>query len=270
MFSKMLIFIICFVGFFILIFALIPGEFFVVSFEGGSAGIDPEVAAYYNLANVTMYANQGQDNMTYPYSSLDHHPEAPQFNITGLPDNYLEFWWQLEVIPPGFYHKVIELRHTVFVWWGRSYHLFDLYAANGTRLVYDSDWGYCALNQAMLQSLYDGNINASFIEARCPHFVANCFFEYNTTKYDNITQAFENDELGYSMSYEVDWEATSVSAFTVLGQLMTFSSPDLGFHDSTVNLIFNALIALPIYTMVAVLILKVLLSLFPTSPGIPD
>ena len=92
MFSKMLIYLFVVVGVFAVLFASIPGAFFVVPFSS-SMGVSKEIAERFDVANVTIYGSVGGGNMTYQWSSYWNHPTAPEHQA-GLPNGqYLEVWW---------------------------------------------------------------------------------------------------------------------------------------------------------------------------------
>ena len=253
-FSKMVIFIFCTIGLFSLLFSLIPAQFFEASYSA-SIGVDKEVAEYFSTANVTLYGNAGSDNMSYQYSSYDDHPGAPEFG-SGLPENqYVEVWWGDTMGNPQ-----LEFRHIEAVWWGRQLHdylRFEL--PNKTRVWYlHPDW---------IELNYDDAINGSVYYTWCNHISVSTIITFNQSEYSTIKEAMLDGELGYVLSYEPNWNASSVSAFTILGQLLTFQNPDLGIPGDA-GIVFNTMVALPFWIMTAILILLVIQSLIPFIKGI--
>jgi len=253
-FSKMVLFLFCTVGLFGLLFSLIPPQFFEASYSA-SIGVDKEIAEYFSVANVTMYSNLGSDNMTYPYSSYDHHPDPPQFG-EGLPENqYLEVWWGQELTP----YSTLEFRHIELGWWRTliGYLRFEL--PNKTRFWY--------LDADTLEFVYDDAINGSAFNVWCNHISVSTIFTFNHTAYNTITEAWNDGKLDYVLSYEPNWNASSVSASTIMWQLLTFQNPDLGIKGDA-GTVFNWMVALPFWVMTAILILIVMQSLVPFIRGI--
>jgi len=254
MFSKMLIYLFVVVGVFAVLFASIPGAFFEAAFRS-SMGVDKDVAEYFDLANVTLYGNAGNDNMTWEYSSYHDHPSAPQFPA-GLPSgHYLEVWWGYDLI------QVLEFRLISEGWWLNILDRLRFRNEEGAQLgirLYDAD----------LENAWDSEINGSVFYAT-GRLSTSAIFGYNQTKYSSITEAWNNYEISYVLSYDVDWNATQVSAFTVLGQLLTFQNPDLGITGQG-GAMLNLLIAIPFWAMTAILIILLVQSVIPFIKGIDE
>jgi len=259
-FSKIVIFIFSVIGFFTLMFAAIPPLFFAASYES-SMGYDSEIAEVFALANVTTYATLGGDNMTYDYTSLDDAPNPPDWELP-TSGEYFEVWWGQYLTYPIH----LECRHTRQVFWWWEHHEFNYYDADHNPITDFFITGDTLLNE------WDSSINASYLELECGHVVANILYSYNQSVHSDIKDAFDSgdiDALGYYISYEPDWNATSISALTVLGQLMTFQSPNLGF-SGLLNTIMNGVIAIPIYVMTAIAIIKLVQSVIPFLTGVKE
>ena len=254
-FSKMAIFLFCTIGLFAILFALTPPQFFLASYEA-TIGTDKAIAAKFDVANVTLYASMGSANMTYDWSSYHDHPSAPPpQHQAGLPSGqYLEIWWGSE---HGI--KALEFRHTTEVWWGLAHFAMNVYSIDGVYI----DWYLVASD---LENAWDEEANASIFLTRTP-VTASYLIQYNQTAYSNITAAWNAGHLGYSLSYEADWNASSVNAFGVMARLLTFQNPDLGIEGDA-GTIFNLMVALPFWVMTAILILLVIQSLVPFIRGV--
>jgi len=257
-FSKMAIFLFCTIGFFALLFSLIPPQFFVVSHDA-SIGVDKEIAEYFSASNVTMYSTSGHDNMTYEYSSYHDHPDYPQFP-TGASGEWLEVWWS-SYIYLGIESKGIEFRHIHEMFWWEE--LVDRLNFKGMDM---SSVGIAILKNEM-ESYYDSEINGSAFYADCQHLSTSVIFGFNQTTYSNISDAWDGGEISYVLSYEPNWNASSVSAATVVWQLLTFQNPDLGIEGDA-GTILNFMIGAPFIVMTAILILLIIQSLVPFIRGI--
>jgi hypothetical protein len=261
-FAKMLIFSFSLVGIFALLFASIPGDFFTASYDA-ALGQNSDIADRFNMANVTLYADTGSANMTHPYSS--YHDEDPhQFNA-GLPeDQYIEVYWGFYLYP--YATKVIQFRHIQEVWWGLNLIGFmKLTHANGEQVGDNPIY----IAKTDLLAGFDTDINGTAVYGTCNHAKFSTIFTYNQSKYTSIGEAWDSDELGYYCSFEPDMNRTGVSAWTVLGQLLTFQNPDLGISGTAGN-ILNTLIAIPLWVVVAILIILLVQSMIPFISGLRD
>lgn len=251
------------VGVFALLFGFIPGGFFEAEMMSSSLGVDPEIAEYYALHNVTMYANTGAHNMTNPYTSLTDGPTPPDWELE-ISNHYFEVWWTDTYIQAGVPIDALQLRHVEAVWWGWSYHIMDLYYIDQINQL-----PYNTFFRETLSLTFDEDANASLFHSRCDHVSANVFLQFNQTKYGNITAAWDAGEIAYVLSYEYDWNQTNINAWTILGQLITFRSPSLGI-PGIAGSIFNTMIAIPFWVMVAILIIKLVQSMIPLIKGTDD
>lgn len=259
MFTKMAIFVFASIGIFALLFAALPSDYMAVSFES-TLGAEKRVADYYDLQNVTLYANAGQDNMTYPYSSLNDHPGAPQFSA-GLPTGqYLEVWWSFYPFGSHF----LEFRHVEQWFFGwRVIARLNFQTENKTSVPYQR------INAQICDDNYNPERNASLFYASGSALTLSCFFMYNQSLYADIGTAWNNGDIDYMLSYDVDWNATSVSALTILGQLLTFQAPALGITGVGGALI-SGTIAFPFWICTAILIIKLVQSVIPFIKGVEE
>lgn len=259
MFSKMLIYLFVVVGVFAVLFASIPGDFFEAAFSS-SMGVDKEIAERFDVANVTVYGNTGGGNMTYQWSSYHDHSDAPQHQA-GLPSGqYLEVWWADD---PSWVAKSLQFRHTTEQWWGLAFHRMVIYYADGTLIPF-SNYIYAEY----LETAWDDDANASVFLTRTP-VASSYLIQYNQSKYSSITNAWDGGELNYFLSYEIDWNVTSINAFSLLGQLLTFQNPDLGITGPG-GAMLNMLIAIPFWAMTVILIIKLIQSVIPLIGGIDE
>lgn len=258
-------FIFTFVGIFAVLFAGINSEFY--AYQGdytASVGMDKDTAARFDLANVTIYANSGSDNMTYDYSSYNDGPAAPDWEM-GLPSGqYFEIWWSLEYLQPTLQAKTLEFRHTTEVWWGLAYARMEIYDAAGNGI----GQYITPTESGPLSDYYDDTANASVFQTKNP-VSASILIEYNQSKYADIDAAWDGGELGYAMSYELDQNATMMSIWGLIGALLTFQSPALGLTGFAGTLI-NALIAIPFWVVTAILVLKLIFAIIPFVKGVDE
>jgi len=255
----MLIFLFVCVAIFGVLFATIPSAFFATSHEA-RVGSDKAVAETLSLANLTVYDNLGSDNMTYSYRSFTDHPSAPQFP-TGVTDEYLDIWWGADSAV-RIQSRSLQFRRTYKVWWWWGFERLEVSYGNGTG-------SYPVILDYHLTQAWDNEVNASTFYGTSSHVLASIAFTYNQTKYSSISDAYWSGELSYDLSHEVNWNATNVNAFTILGQLLTFQNPNLGI-TGTGGTILNILIASPFWVMTAILIIKLIQSIIPFIRGVDE
>jgi len=261
MFSKMTIFIFVVLGAFTLLFASMTTDFYAnQGTYTASAGTAHTAPSSFDVANVTIYDATGADNMTYPYTSLTDAPAPPQW--TGaLPDGqYLEVWWSDDTrpLPPS-----LEFRHTTAVWWGYDHVNMLIYYDDGAPVEYTN-----VVFASTLETAWDATANASVLTTKSP-VTANYLIQYNQSKYVSITDAWNNGELGYEITYQLNLTSTSLSIWGVVSSLLTFNAPALGL-TGTAGLIVNGIIAVPFWIITAILIIKLVQSIIPFIGGTED
>jgi len=210
------------------------------------------------MANVTMYDNLGSDNMTYPYSSMDHGPAAPDWEM-GLPaGQYFEVWWS-----SSGGASMLEFRHTTIVWWGRTYVSMDIYGVDDTPVLFRKRIFGDLFNT--LTDNWSNDANASVFYTRTP-VRSSILLEYNQTAYANWAAAWAAGQMSYTLSYEVDWNSTNINAWSLVGQLLTFTAPNLSMSGIG-GTILNAVIALPVWSLIAYLVYKIVAGVIPFLSG---
>jgi hypothetical protein len=81
-------------------------------------------------------------------------------------------------------------------------------------------------------------------------------FGYNTTSYDNCTQAYENDALGIWLGINFDQVNTQYNAWNLISMILFFQMPD-------VHPLINVIIAIPIWVTIAYLVFTLITKLIP-------
>jgi len=238
---RLFIFLVTFLGFFTVLVSMMPAEF---GAQGQSYRqiLTPEyfesvdVAYFASTKNFTLESDKATGEI-YGWYYID-------FSLGG---------WDFSI--EWMYSEGIMLKH-VEKWWifttGR--HNMDWYEKQrglnlGTRLTPEH-----------LATYYDENRKVAEFIARCDHTTLNVFFAYNTTKYSNIMEAWENEDLGVLFGINFDKVNTSVSAWDLISRLLFFQAPEV--HPA-----INALIAIPIWAAVSILIFILILKVIPFVGG---
>lgn len=272
MLTKTLLFCFCFVGLFSVVILAIPAQFFEHQAEiESSVGIAPEVAEQLSLANLTVYSTGGTDNMIYDYTSLDDAPGAPQYLLTGTTDDFIEIWWG-NLVPQG---KSLQIRHTIrktIPWTYFEPHSMELYFSDWTQTEMTSvETYYHFIDETELQYAqdhFDGNVSAFYAKDSTAS-VSIIFKIHNGTRDATITEAWNNNEVDYALSYDRNWNATSMNGASLLGQLISFSNPDLGVPGLP-GIVLNVMIGIPLMVMVILAIIIIVQSVIPFIKGLSE
>lgn len=268
MFTKSLLFMFCFIGLFTVLIAGIPSGFYAAqTLPDTDAGANPETIQTLSMNNLTVYNTAGEDEMTYPYSSLEDSPSPPNWLITGTTDDYVEVWWSVE----PYVGPMLEIRHVqknYFLGYGywRLVDKLGVTYINGTAVSTNN----VLITKAMLQAGWNSETNGSGFYAECPHTMTSVVFAiHNTTRDATISAAWDSGEIDYALSYERNWNATSLNAVNLLGQILTFRAPDFGIGGFA-GLVVGELIRIPFTILAVVAAIKLIQSVLPWIKGIVD
>jgi len=249
--SRALVFVFTLLGIFALLMVNMPGELVVQTFNPSYNRSDQEVKEKFKTADLTMYSNAVSGNISYGSSK--------QYDF-GLPSGQkLEVWFSQESGYPTF--KALELRHLMNQFLGAWY---DWHRLDWTTKTTGREVKYWVLKDD-LEEAWDSTVNASLFTAHCDHITTSVMImPYNSSW--TIGESWDNGYLGYVLSYEVDWNATGVSAWTITAQLLTFQVPDLGI-PGVGGTIMSYLIAIPVWSLIAYLVYKLVVGLIPFVSG---
>lgn len=253
---------ICTLGIFAALIALLPGELIANQPDYVNPSTrDQTVVAYFSANNITLYQNTWSFN-------ISHGATGNQVqNQSGLPDgHYLQVRWG------GFTGDPIQFRHAypnwLFGWAGvLDYHnlrLTDKYVSilGPTNSYYTSGFPYIYKEQLLLIA---GNGNTSTLEVYCEHIQVT-FVVMPTNTSQTLSQAWDSDDLTFLMSYGIDFDAMKPSAFTLIGQLVTFQNPELGIPGQFGDLL-TYIFGLGFWVVVALIIYTITTRLIPTLQG---
>ena len=96
--------------------------------------------------------------------------------------------------------------------------------------------------------------------AKTKNFQYVAFFQYNSTKWGNFTQAWNHHELYFFWAVNFDEINTSFNILQLIGMLVFFQLPD-------VNMYLNAIIAIPFWVTVAYLVVVLFVKVIPFIGG---
>lgn len=103
---------------------------------------------------------------------------------------------------------------------------------------------------------FDPTDNSSRFAFSCKHNDFEIVFYYNQTLYDNISQAVSVDALFAYVGVGVEKVASSVSAWSVVSSILFFNAPNI--HPA-----LNAVIAIPLWAIIGIVVYTLFLKLLP-------
>lgn len=257
MWGKTLAFIVIFILVFGILVAWVP-DYFSLGIETQDTEAQDEI----NAADLILYSNSGSDTMTYEYSSLTDHPDAPQFNSTFPEGEYLEVWWGISSIPDvGPIGKNIELRHSKDWFWGfQMISNLVFYFANGsTAGIY--------INKDLLEQAWTSETNSSIFYATGDGVSVSIIFKPSTDV--SIGESWDNDELYYGLSYEWNPDATGFNVLALITKLLTFHGLGVGVPGILGNFI-DVVLSTLFYIAICIIAYIIITSVIPLVPGAPD
>lgn len=259
-----------FLGLFTLLFQLMPSEYFSNQTDyAAPTTYENEVAKFYSTHNLTLYKNQWNFNITRGgHEYLENVPAQ---------DHRIECYWDFEYI---YYEGgavgmmgVIYFEHSWPSWFfglWRESHKLELTGPYQVETIYYSENNvghnlpYWAISKERLLQLAKGK-NYTFFEMSCGHITAN-FVITPTNASWTLEQAWDNGKLHVMMSYEIDWEAMKPTAWTLIGQLLTFKAPDLGVPGIG-GQILSYMIGAVLWVAIAITIYTIATRLIPAVRG---
>jgi len=255
--AKMIIFVFSFTALFTLLFALVPSNFFVASFDS-SVGSANEAGTELRFSNVTVYENAEAFTLEYGDGNS-------VFLSYGLPEGHsIEFWWNQDVYP--YSYDFFEVRHTwPGIFGGNSSEKLQLIEPYLTQA--DQSYKHIGLlKDELCVNLWENEVeDASYAEWELNGVSANTLVSpFNNTL--TMSENWDAHKLNVTVSYEIDWNQTGINALTILAQLLTFQSPAIGL-TGVGGTIINAFIAIPIWIGIAILLLVIIQSVIPFIRG---
>lgn len=249
--------IVLFVSIFAFLYEAMPNELFYNQAEYNLVYQSQiEVTEAFEANDIIVYSTTGLDNMTYPYSSLENHPDAPQFNLT-VGDEYIEVWWS----EGNYFIPQIQVRQVSRTWWGGWGYIEYLQWKTVDGIPIEQETGYFVSEAEGFTDLTDnwnGNASIFYVYGESVE-VSIMFLPTNSSK--TIAEAWDDGEISYLLSYEIDFNAMKPDVFMLIAQLVTFQNPDFGiagdfgdFLTYILSVIFWISIALIIFTLVTRLI----------------
>lgn len=262
MLGKLLIYTFTILGIFALLMGMVPGDFITAGQTYEPSYRDAEIEETFDTSSLLIYDYIASDNMTYPYTSLEDAPSAPQW-IMGLPENqFLEIGWGIEKVGPWDL-KVILARHRQRNWIGP----FSWYSTIANCYFYTPDGTSVGvyLFKDTMEDYYSEATNGSAFYAKGGVIQTSIVIRKNDTS-QTMGENWDDGHFKYYLSYDVNWTLSGINAWNIVGQLLSFQTPNLGI-PGTWGSFMSMLIAIPTWACVAYICYKIVMGIIPFVSG---
>jgi hypothetical protein len=226
--------------------------------EPGYFRTDQQVAQFFNAHNITVYNNQHSGGLNYP---------AHNTETGGLPNGQLDVWWDEIEFDTGAFGRIflpaLGISYETQHWFLGIWQYWTSERLHYTSLKSGTQRGDYVF-KSNLQDDFEIFKNGTAYSARCNSGIqVTILYSGNET---DIGDSWDNGQLQYMMSWELNATATSINMFTLLGQILTFQAPVLGV-PGIFGSILNAIIAIPLYATIGYLIYKFIVGIAPWLSG---
>lgn len=238
-FGGMAIFVITFLALWILLMTLMPSSFYVMSKQYS----DYEVPDYFTQEDIQTIKHFQDANVTRGDTIvLDFNPDANfKFDVV----------WATAYDSITFRHWTWEL--------GPFYDAHAMEVDNADYIL--GDWW---ISKSLALANWDGSLNAStFYPVRCPDITVKVWFTDPNQTRNNLSTAWDEGKVTVAMGFGFDDYETKLSAWDIVGRLLTFQSPEIFGLTGAAATVINLVITLPFYVCVAYLIYRLILLAIP-------
>ena len=243
---------------FTVLYAAMPSDFFLNQADYNPNLINAEVREEFKATDLAVYSSYAQDTAFVGYSSIRDAPDAPQW-ATSITNRFIEVWWDNEYIPDvGSIGLKFEIRDTE-----KRNFIIDYYVNLETCRIYtnESEIGIHFARENLTPYENDTQL---YLTAKGKYVSTSIILKANGT--DTLGEAWDTGNLGYSITYEIDFDAMKPSAWQLIGQLITFQSPDFGVPGLIGDLI-SYVIGLVFWLATALIAYTIITKLIPTISG---
>jgi len=208
----------------------------------------PDYFSSWDLENIKYFE---ENNLTFPHSII-------YFDYN--PDINVKLFTKWTVTDP-----YIRLYVVLWEWWVFfTSERMDFTSLDGASVVNDN---YIGKSELLLA--WEENFNSSIFTAKAPSGIikVKCWFTDTNSTRNNISEAWDEGKISLGIGFGMDDVATSYSAFSLIGLLLTFSRPEIFGASGVVAIVLNLIISAPVFLSIAYLIYYFITSIIPFIKG---
>jgi len=169
--------------------------------------------------------------------------------------------WNVKASYDNVHDSIVMWTYDAF--WIFEYNLEDFkwYNSQGVKVSGSVSFLGGPREAISLTTIYDGfTNNTSTFTIQNSKTQCKIYFGYNSREYKSPREAFQDGNLGVLVGMGIDNTNTRINAWNFIGMLLFFQAPD-------VHPLLNAIIAIPIWVMIAWLIYILILKAIPFVGG---
>jgi hypothetical protein len=263
MLSKVVIFLVAFIGIFALIITGLQNVAINMStsLSATSPNSEMEIRNRFKASDLFVYNSVNANTIYFgPGNSIF-------IDLTGFPDEHLEIWWAAIL---GVEKPLFEVRHTkpgAFGWWIEGHELTWKHIDGTTANFYSVSQGrfMYGIVKDTAESDWNSTAFASPFYVSCDHYSSSILLiPYHTD--ETIGQSWDLGRMNYTISYSFNTNSTGLNAFTILSMIVGFTNPDIGTGGFFGTMI-NGAIALALWGARIYLIYKIIMGIIPFVSG---
>jgi len=263
MLSKIVIFLVAFIGIFALIITGLQNVAINMSTSLSATSPNPDfvVRDTFKSANLFVYNSINSNTIYYGEGN------SKFINLTGFPGEYLEVWWAIDG------EKILEVRHDkpgIFGLWTEFHSLTWKYKDGSPAWTYIGAPGVLGyyidgIHKPQLDLAWESASNSSGFYISCEHYSTSILIRpYHNN--ETIDQSWDLGRMNYTISYSFNTNSTGLNAFTILSMIVGFTNPDIGTGGFFGTMI-NGAIALALWGARIYLIYKIIMGIIPFVSG---
>lgn len=241
----MAVFCVTFLGVFVVLTGVMPTSLMASSYDGRNVNLPNE--GYFDFLDVVYYADSVL--LTVDDGSFLYGYYTQSIGIGNWDTEILSNYDISRIYVRGWYYA-LGMRWSPF-------HL-DWYDETG-KPIGEEYLGVNYVSNDTLEDLYDeyGTIQG---RVQCDYYQMVYAFDWNTTLYSGPSEAWANDDLYVLFCIGFDNVHTTGNVWEIVGGLLFFQQPD-------VHWIINVLVAIPLYTCIAILLYLLIIKAIPLLGG---
>jgi len=242
---KPLVLIVSFLGLLFILINMIPGEFYAASYEGREVNI-PE---YFEGIDIQSYIQ----TWTYTLNETEGKEVYGYYDVNINDGDFAGHKFRLSYKLPNSssLNLLIDRCFTTWFFFEDAEHMI-WYNKQGIKLT------DCLLTDEQIEGeSVDGE---SRYVLRCSKAEFDVYFYYNSTIWNNATEAWNHHELHFFAGIGFDQLNTSINAWSLISSILFFQMPD-------VHPILNAMVAIPLWISIAYLVYVLILKAIPFVGG---